>query len=530
MSAKPSRFPSPTAPGWIAVATIAGLAGALCIHLWPEWTGNPDLSHGLFAPILFVLLLREGRNRGPARYHRDTPPWTLLRAGTLVASLFFVALAGIYAAAVDWSHALVGFSLALALSALLLGALLWLSSDRVRLLPLNWTTFVAAAIWSLCAPLPPGSYARLTLQLQFWVTDVVLGSLHLLGIPAATDGNIIRLAHASVGVEEACSGVRSLLSCVVAAVFFSAALVRRPGRRVLLIALAPPLAFGMNIVRSLGLTLLANSGTDISGAWHDYTGFAVLGVTAAILGGLALRLEDAGPEHPTAPAQSSALAVSRPWGLMAAGLLVSAMLLFFALNTRSPSRPSGPVPDLAAILPVAPAGWDIVQTDDLRPFASTLRTDNLVQRTYVRTSAGGPPVAITIYIAYWTPGQSPVSQVAAHTPEACWPGAGWIPVPVAGTGGSFAVGTRDVPLPEYRAFTSGDVRQNVWYWHLYDGRSIGREAPRTAVDLLELALRYGFRTSGEQFFVRISSNLSWNEIRDEPLLTDVVNRLAPHGL
>lgn len=528
MSADAPRFPPLNTPGWFAVATIGALAVAFCVRLWPEWTGNPDLSHGLFAPVLFILLLREGRRRGPARHHADTLGWTLLRAGALAASLALVALAGIYAAAVDWSHALVGFSLALALSALLLGALLWLSSERARVLPLNWTTFVAAGIWSLCAPLPPGTYARLTLQLQFWVTDIVLGALHLLGIPAATEGNIIRLAHTSVGVEEACSGVRSLLSCMVAAVFFSATLVRRPRFRALLIALAAPLAFGMNIVRSLGLTLLANSGVDISGAWHDYTGFAVLGATAAILGGLALRLEDATPPAPPSPAPSPA--IPRPWGLMTTGFLVSAMLLFFALNTRGPSRPSGPVPDLAAMLPVAPGGWDIVQTDDLRPFASILRTDHLVQRTYARAASGGRPVVITLYIAYWAPGQAPVSQVAAHTPEACWPGSGWMPEPVASHDGSFAVGSRDVPLPEYRAFTSGDVRQNVWYWHLYDGRSIGQEDPRSALALLRLALRYGFRTAGEQFFVRVSSNLSWDEIRDEPLLADVVARLAPHGL
>ena len=151
MSADAPRFPPLNTPGWLALATIGALAVAFCVRLWPEWTGNPDLSHGLFAPVLFILLLREGRRRGPVRHHADTLGWTLLRAGALAVSLALVALAGIYAAAVDWSHALVGFSLALALSALLLGALLWLSSERARVLPLNWTTFVAAGIWSLWA-------------------------------------------------------------------------------------------------------------------------------------------------------------------------------------------------------------------------------------------------------------------------------------------------------------------------------------------------------------------------------------------
>src|SRR5690606_39079118 len=140
----------------------------------------------------------------------------------------------------------------------------------------------------LTTPLPPGTYSRLTLSLQLLVSEGVLRMLHLLGIAAIRHGNIIDLAHTSVGVEEACSGIRSLISCVFAGMFFSATLVRRPWARAWILALAAPIALAMNFVRSLGLTLLAYKGVDISGAWHDLTGFAVLGVTAVMLGGLAL--------------------------------------------------------------------------------------------------------------------------------------------------------------------------------------------------------------------------------------------------
>src|SRR5690606_40034894 len=62
------------------------------------------------------------------------------------------------------------------------------------------------------------------------------------------------------GVEEACSGIRSLLSCVYAAAFFSAALVTRALNRCVILLLAPVLAIVMNFVRSLLLTLLAHRG------------------------------------------------------------------------------------------------------------------------------------------------------------------------------------------------------------------------------------------------------------------------------
>jgi exosortase len=456
----------------------------------------------------------------------------LIRGSVLIAGVAFVAIAGLYAASVEWTHPLVNLALALALSAFLLGALLWLATVRVRALPFNWTTLVAATFWPLCAPIPPGTYSRLTLQLQFWVTDIVLHSLHLLGIAASTSGNIILLAHTSVGVEEACSGVRSLLSCFVAALFFSATLVRRPWARVFLILLAPPIAFGMNIVRSLGLTLLANAGVDIAGNWHDFTGFAVLGVTALILGALALWLEepDKGADAPPPPATPAGQ--PRPWGVMTAYALAIMLIGFFVVNTHGPTRETSTPPDLQTILPSAPAGWDIVHTEDLYRFTSILETENLVQRTYVRRSnASDPhPLQITIYLAYWSPGQTPVSRVASHTPDACWPGGGWTSQPVVPADSPFVAGPVELPAPEYRTFTNSTFLQHVWYWHLYDGRSITQNDPRSAVTLLKLAWKYGFRTAGEQMFVRVSSNRPWAEIREEPLLTGILARLEPFGL
>lgn len=518
--------------GWIAVILLAALAAAFSVHMWPQWVHNPDLSHGLFSPVLFVLLLREGFRLGPARHLPASAGLTLARGVLLVLGIVLVVVAGLYAVAIDWSHSLVSLSLALALSALMLAALLWLSSGRVRVLPFNWTTFVAAGLWTLCAPVPPGTYARLTQHLQLWITEIVLGSLNLLGIPAARFGNVIQLAHTSVGVEEACSGVRSLVSCIVAAVFFSAAVVRRPWARVLLVTLAPFLAFGMNIVRSVTLTLLANGGTDISGAWHDLTGYAVLGVTAAILGALAFQLEDRAAPAPPDPAPSGAPAAPRPWGLAAACAVAAAMIGFFVFNTHGPARAPGPAPDLDALLPKTPAGWDVVQTADLYRFTSVLETDRLVQRTYVRRRPGSTqPLVVTVYIAYWSPGQVPVSLVASHTPEACWPGSGWVAEPVAPPPSPFVAGGAAVSAPQYRRFVNAGFPQNVWYWHLHDGRSIaGVALADSAPALLRLAWNYGFHSDGEQFFVRISSDCPWSEIAGDPLIANLVASLRPYGL
>ena len=70
----------------------------------------------------------------------------------------------------------------------------------------------------------------------------------------------------------------------------------------------------------------------------------------------------------------------------------------------------------------------------------------------------------------------------------------------------------------------------MWFWHLYNGRVIHPEGVRSPRQLLLLAFKYGFRRDGEQIFVRVSSNQSWANITDEPLLQEIFARLAPLGL
>ncbi len=528
LSAVPARVGAATA----ATVALAGLlAAAFYALFWREWRHNPDLSHALFTPVLFVVLLHEARVRGPWRWLPASSWSAAAVALALVAGLALLAAGGLFAVALDWSHALVGFVLAVALAALLLAALLGLAGERVRVVPFNWPALAALALWPLSAPIPPGTYTRLTGSLQLWVTGVVLHALHLLGVPAVQNGNVLTLATTSVGIEEACSGVRSLVACVVAGIFFSATLVRRPAARVLLLVLAAPLALAMNIVRSLTLTLLANSGTDITGAWHDWTGFAVLGVTAALLGGLALLLETRTPAVPP-PATSRR---TQGWGrwLLPGGLgLAAALVVFFSLNTHGPRLATSAMvaPDLEGILPAPPAGWQ-AKRQDLRPFSAILETDHLVQRDYVRQAPDGRLEQITVYLAWWPAGAVPVSLVESHTPEACWPGSGWVQQVTASRTAALTVAGRALPPPTYLLFQDRDnFPQHTWFWHLNSGRPIQQINPLSPRELLGLVWRHGFRASGEQLFVRVSSNQPWEKIAPEPFIAELFARLQPFGL
>jgi len=531
----------PAAPGRprgqaLVIGIVLALLGvALSGMLWPEWRANPDLSHGFLAPAVFVLLIWESRRLGPLRWIRPSALAATLQIMSALAATVLFVLAGLFAASVGWSHALVLFLLALCFACLLLGGLGLLADERVRVLPFNWISLTAILLWVLVAPLPTGTYSRLTLALQGWVTGGVMDVLHFFGVPARQHGNVIELARTTVGVEEACSGVRSLISCVYAGFFLAAWQVSRPGRRVFLIALAPLLALLMNFVRSLTLTLLANSGVDIGGTWHDATGFAILGSTTVVLVFAAMQLETKEQAAVAPMADTARTGAARPsvaWAFWSGVILTCLLGLFFFASSRSPAAALTPPPSLESLLPVAAPGWEVRTPTDLYQFSGVLGTTHLLQRTYLRNDGAKGLTDLTIYVAYWPAGQASVSRVASHTPDACWPGSGWI--------SDNSVGRHHENLPfagatlapaEYRLFRAerGNA-QHVWFWHVFDGRVIDYRDPYSLPALLELALEYGFRRQGSQYFIRVSSNRPWSELTQDPLLRTVMDNLKTIGL
>lgn len=517
-------------PARAVVAALAAATLALSWHLAPHWNANPELSHGWFVPPLFLLLLAESR-RGTDRRARPGPAFTLALGCLLAVAFLCVATAGLYATVVEWSHATVGILLTLSFTLLVLAAGLVFALPGIGAARLNWQFLVAAAIWLLAAPIPPGTYTRTTLALQLWVSESVLGTLHLLGIAAVRRGNIIELANATVGIEEACSGIRSLAACVFAGLFFSAMLVRRPWARALIIASAPPLALGMNFLRSLTLTLLAGNQVAISGFWHDLTGFAVLGVTAASLGALALALGTENEPSPAGPPAPPTTDLDRR-PLLALGTTLAALSALLALliwNTRPLPPSTLPAPDLAGLLPPPPEGWS-ARTPNLYSFSGTLQTSHLAQRDYLEPLPGGGSRELVIYAAYWKAGQAPVSLVASHTPDACWPGAGWDAVAIPETRVELAVGGRKLPVAEHRVFKSSGQPFSVWFWHLHGGRPIPYRDPYSALELLRYAWKYGFRRDRDQLFVRISGNQPWTDLADSPVLREFFRRATVLGL
>jgi exosortase len=520
---------------WLAKLNILGLcaaAGAFAILLSPQWMHDDNLTHGIFLPFLAGILAVESR--------RDSSPWflgpgagpILACASLILASLACLSAAIVYATALGWSHAMAEFLLSASLVLALGAGLLGFADRRVRFLPLNWASAVAVSLWLFASPPPPGTYARLAALLQSEVTRGVVRVLHGMGIAAFQDGNVIELARTTVGVSEACSGVRSLISCTVAGLFLSALLLRRPANRVLIIALSPAIGLAMNFLRSLLLTLLANSGVNIEVHWHDVTGASILVGTTILGAALALLLnrnESAPPANPSA-APISPTGSSPLQAMIGAALLIVGAAAVIASNGRPPGESAAsPAPDLAALFPAPPRGWTVATTPDMDQYSDVLHTHALMERVY----SGGPAedrVHISFYLAYWRPGQAPVSLVDAHTPDACWPGTGWQAEPVPSERSVLDVGDRALAPAECRLFAHNGFETHVWFWHLYGGRPLTFVDPYSATRLLKIAWRFGFSRPEDQLFVRISSDRPWQEIASEPAVRQLFENLKPLGL
>jgi exosortase len=101
--------------------------------------------------------------------------------------------------------------------------------------------------------------------------------LDLLGVPVLLDGNIIHLSHLSLGVTEACSGIRSLISLLAGAVAWAYLLLPPGWSMVVFVAATVPITILANATRVVLTGLIGQQfGVEYaSGFFHEFAGWAI---------------------------------------------------------------------------------------------------------------------------------------------------------------------------------------------------------------------------------------------------------------
>ncbi len=267
---------------WISLLTFLLLWADVVRNLGSFWSTNPQYAYGWTVPALALFLLWECWITRPAPFPARRRGVAFLLAATFAAFLLPTRL--VLEATPDWrlAHwALVAEVVGLSLCAVYLtGGRSWLPHFAFPI------AFIFVAV-----PWPARIEQGLIQTLTEWVSSLTVDGLNLCAIPAIRHGNVIEISTGMVGVEEACSGVRSFQATLMASLFLGQ-LWSFPFRsRLILIGAGVAFAFFCNVIRALLLSFVAEKhGLAAIDKWHDPAGFTILGVCFAGLLGLALIL------------------------------------------------------------------------------------------------------------------------------------------------------------------------------------------------------------------------------------------------
>jgi exosortase len=122
---------------------------------------------------------------------------------------------------------------------------------------------------------PTFVYERLTLDLQLLASRLGEIALEAIGYSVVRDGNILELVGTKLSVEEACSGVRSLLSIIFMCTLYDYFFVTGKVMRTLILVLAIPVAIIGNAGRIVATGIASQYNRElIHGAAHEAFGYA----------------------------------------------------------------------------------------------------------------------------------------------------------------------------------------------------------------------------------------------------------------
>ena len=147
------------------------------------------------------------------------------------------------------------------------------------------------AFFFVAVPWPTAVEVPIIQGLMRMVAGFAAETAMLLGIPAQVEGNLIRVSTGLVGVNEACSGIRSLQTSLMIGLLFGELKRLSVLRRIALVIGAVIIAVFTNFVRAVFLvTVAATKNVSEVGRWHDIAGYTIVALVFVSTMGLAYLL------------------------------------------------------------------------------------------------------------------------------------------------------------------------------------------------------------------------------------------------
>ncbi len=261
----------------VALLGLAFLWGAAIWQWRIEWNFNPLYSYGWTVPPLIAYLAWRESEFLPAPSRAGPGAGViglLLAAGLLPLRLLLEANP-------DWRL------LPITLGVIVAGVTL-VFVHRAGGWPWTRAFLPIAGLVLLAIPWTQQTEYLVIQRLTRVLTNATVELLNFGGIPAVQRGNVIEVPSGLVGVDEACSGIRSLQATLMLAGFLGQFLRLRLAHRLLLFPVGLCVASVTNLARTLFLAAVA-AGTGKIERWHDPAGFMVLGVCFAVMWGIGSR-------------------------------------------------------------------------------------------------------------------------------------------------------------------------------------------------------------------------------------------------
>ena len=147
------------------------------------------------------------------------------------------------------------------------------------------------AFFFVAVPWPTAVEVPIIQGLMRTVANVAAETAMLLGIPAQVEGNLIRVSTGLVGVNEACSGIRSLQTSLMIGLLFGELKRLSVLRRITLVVGAVIIAVFANFIRAVFLvTVAATKNVSEVSRWHDVAGYTIIALVFFTTMGLAYLL------------------------------------------------------------------------------------------------------------------------------------------------------------------------------------------------------------------------------------------------
>jgi exosortase len=425
-----------------------------------EWKVNPQYNYGYVVPLLTATLFWRRWPDRPAVVAGKSPLLPIVISGLLLLQLPFSLF---FEANPEWR------------------LLYWLNGFQVLGLTFGllyhwggwrWVRHFGPPLVFVLIAIPwPMELEQWVIQgLMKFVAGLTVGVVNLMNIPAVQHGNLIEVGTGIVGIDEACSGVRSLQCALMLSLFLGEMYLFSWSRRGALLTASMLFVVLANLTRTTFLVwLAANQGLHQMESWHDTAGTLIMLIVLPSLMGLSYLMK---PKlSPAFPLQSKATGT---FPEMPRWIGPSVLVWLFAVQMATElwyrQHEAELIPNVR---------WSVAWPLKNPQFKKTAIPENslAILRCSDSEAAAWQDEAgnqWSAFVLQWKPGKNSEQLAKGHRPDICFPAAGakliddfgWVTLNANGVELNF----------RHLTFASGTKLLHVFYC-LWSDRILPHEKP-----------------------------------------------------